>query len=75
MIEIGRNCIHLQSLNISLCNNITDTAMIEIGRNCNIKVSTSQNVNHIIVKEDILKRGNSFLIFIIFTKNYIIYII
>ena len=34
LIEIGRNCIHLKSLNISYCDNITDTAMSEISRNC-----------------------------------------
>ena len=34
MTEIGRNCIHLQLLDISHCQNITDTGMTEISRNC-----------------------------------------
>jgi len=34
MIEIGRNCIRLISLNIYRCNKITDVSMIEISRNC-----------------------------------------
>jgi hypothetical protein len=34
MIEIGRNCIHLQSLDIRGCMNITDISMTEISRNC-----------------------------------------
>ena len=34
MTEISRNCIHLQSLNINGCNNITDISMTEISRNC-----------------------------------------